>query len=60
ADIVVLADEQEPHPYWYACIIGIFHARVRLHGENKPFKVLFFLWVRWFERDTKYHAGWKA
>lgn len=39
ADIMVLSPENEdenndPHPYWYARIIGIFHAHVRHIGPD--------------------------
>lgn len=39
ADIVVLSpkneeENEDPHPYWYARIIGIFHANVRHIGPN--------------------------
>ncbi len=44
------------HPYWYAQIVGIFHAYVQHVGPssknnlNEPQRVEF-LWVRWFGRD---------
>lgn len=68
ADIMVLSHEDEKnedqrHPYWYARIIGIFHAHVRHVGptskSSDPQKMEF-LWVRWFGRDMGYRAGWKA
>jgi hypothetical protein len=68
ADVMVLSHEDEEnekkrHPYWYARIIGIFHANVRHVGPmskcSDPRKREF-LWVRWFGRDMKYRAGWKA
>jgi hypothetical protein len=68
ADIMVLShedeeDESKRHPYWYARVIGIFHANVRHVGPNstssEPQKMEF-LWVRWFGRDLTYRAGWRA
>ncbi|GLB38147.1 hypothetical protein LshimejAT787_0500120 [Lyophyllum shimeji] len=55
--------EVDPHPYWYAHVIRIFHAEVRHVGPASkslaPRKMVFF-WVRWFGRDLKHRAGWKA
>lgn len=45
ADVMVLACEDEnehPHPYWYARIVGIFHLNVRYEGRIKRMNVL---WV---------------
>lgn len=56
-------DKQNPHPYWYARVIGIFHAYVCHVGpastSDDPQKMEF-LWVRWFGRDIQYHASWKS
>lgn len=68
ADVMVLSreidkDEENGHPYWYARIIGIFHANVRHVGPTSKFsdpQRIEFLWVRWFGRDMGYRAGWKA
>jgi hypothetical protein len=56
-------DSENPHPYWYARIIGIFHAMV-IHrdpnlGSHEP-KKMEFLFVRWFGRDRDEPGGWKA
>lgn len=68
ADVMVLShedDESNSHPYWYARIIGAFHALVyyRDPGGNPssydPVHVDF-AWVRWFGRDLGHRAGWKA
>ena len=61
-DIMVLSHDdsegqEEPHPYWYARIIGIYHADVRYKNR---FGRMDFLWVRWLGRDLSYKAGWKA
>jgi len=63
---MVLAHEDEsenPHPYWYARIIGIFHVMVRHTGPESrstmPQRVEF-LWVRWLGRDLSSPSGWAA
>jgi len=64
ANIMVLAyehEEENPHPYWYARIIGIFHVNVRYTspGEHHTsIKRVDFLWVRWFARDIRAPSGW--
>ncbi|KAL0568578.1 hypothetical protein V5O48_013407 [Marasmius crinis-equi] len=58
SDIMVLADEKDPdsHPYWYARVLGIFHARVYYKGDGLTRNITF-LWVRWFGLDTDYTFG---
>ena len=67
-DIMVLANKEpgtlESHPYWYACIIGIFHANI-FHIDPKSTSpgdthTMDFLWVRWFGHDTEYCSRFKA
>ena len=63
SDIMVLSheDTENPHPYWYARIIGIFHVDVRYHGPEIPDhapKCIDLLWVRWFARHTHSKCGW--
>ena len=69
ADIMVLSPENEdknkdPHPYWYARILGIYHANVRYTGSNRSIsrdpQRMEFLFVRWFGRDMTPKAGWKT
>ena len=68
ADIMVLSPENEeenndPHPYWYARIIGIFHANVRHIGPDSKSREpvqMNFLFVRWFGRDSDPQPGWKS
>ncbi|KAG6906368.1 hypothetical protein DXG01_014299, partial [Tephrocybe rancida] len=49
------------HPYWYARVLGIYHANVLYLGEGNadyhPRRIEF-LWVRWYSNveDT---SGWK-
>ncbi|THV03577.1 hypothetical protein K435DRAFT_817199 [Dendrothele bispora CBS 962.96] len=57
SDIMVLSSDQGTHPFWYARVLGIFHARVRLDdGLAQQMDVL---WVRWFGLDESYKFGWK-
>ena len=61
---MVAAHEDEPddvpHPYWYARVIGIFHANVALRGGDSPPKRMDFLWVHWFGRDLGHKSGWRT
>ena len=60
ANVMVLAHEDDAeisHPYWYARIIGIFHAFVNHHSSPEPVH-MDFLWVRWYGRDVGHRAGW--
>jgi len=61
---MVLAHEDEkenPHPYWYARVIGIFHVFVQCTDPTarmaKPQRMEA-LWVRWFGRDLDLKSGW--
>ncbi|KAI6104250.1 hypothetical protein F5141DRAFT_1065063 [Pisolithus sp. B1] len=63
ADIMVLSHETEdnPHPYWYARIIAIFHLDVWFNGpelDNHSVKHIDILWVRWFARNKNFKSGW--
>jgi len=66
ADVMVLAHEDEsenPHPYWYAQIIGVFHVMVRHTGSESRSTApqhIEFLWVHWLGCDLTYQAGWAA
>ncbi len=38
------------HPFWYAQVLGVFHADVQhtgRHSKNLTWKPMEFLWVRW-------------
>ncbi|KAH6877025.1 hypothetical protein BKA70DRAFT_1124772 [Coprinopsis sp. MPI-PUGE-AT-0042] len=55
--------EPEPHPYWYAEIIGIFHAKILYNDPatfNPETKSMDFLWIRWLGPRETYTSGWKA
>jgi hypothetical protein len=53
---MVLSDGSDDQQYWYARVVGIFHANVRYN--NGPAEKMDFLWVRWFGLDVSYKAGW--
>ncbi|KIO07070.1 hypothetical protein M404DRAFT_137519, partial [Pisolithus tinctorius Marx 270] len=64
-DIMVLSheDEDNPHPYWYARIIGIFHVEIQYNGpelNDRSLKRIDLLWVRWFARDWHFKSGWAS
>ena len=63
SDVMVLSHEdiENAHPYWYARIIGIFHADVQYRGPelgNHAPRRINFLWVRWFARNRNVQSGW--
>jgi hypothetical protein len=64
-DVMMLSPETGPnaHPYWYARVLGMFHARV-LHigpaARNRSVQNIEFLWVRWFGIVTGHRYGFKA
>lgn len=64
SDIMVLANQAEDpengHPYWYARVIGIFHAMVSRVGSGTPYHQIDFLWVRWYGLDMHARSGFKA
>src|SRR5260370_37600558 len=64
SDIMVLSPENEsenddPHPYWYARILGIYHCNVHYRKSPEP-RWMEFLFVQWFGCDMEPVAGWKA
>ncbi|KAJ3797838.1 hypothetical protein GGU11DRAFT_816262 [Lentinula aff. detonsa] len=54
-------DDPKTHPYWYARVLGIFHAEVlRLdNGQVKGIQHMEFLWVRWMGAEPHYRWGRK-
>lgn len=61
-DIMVLSRD-DPHPYWYARIVGIFHAmvvRIGAKSNSREPKKMEFLFVRWFGLDSEEVGGWNA
>ena len=62
---MVLSTEIGPnaHPYWYACVLGVFHARVMHSGpeaRNQSVQYMEFLWVRWFGMEPGHWWGFKT
>ena len=71
ADVMVRApDEQESaedqgtstcEPYWYARVLGIYHANVSTSHPEAPngrqVRRMDFLWVRWFGAEPRYAHG---
>jgi hypothetical protein len=39
------------HPFWYARVIGIFHANVQYRKQTDNWQTVHFLWVCWFGRS---------
>ena len=53
-------DENDPHPYWYARVISVFHVNVRHSGpqsNSQKARRMEFLWVRWFGRELSAPGG---
>jgi hypothetical protein len=53
-------DPENKHPYWYARVIGIFHAMVLRVGSGTTYQQIDFLWVRWYGLDMRARSGFKA
>jgi hypothetical protein len=63
SDVMVLSGDDTTQPYWYARIIGIFHAMVLQTGqraESREPKKMEFLFVRWFGVDGDEIGGWRT
>ena len=61
-NIMVLSCD-DAHHYWYAHIVGIFHAMVMQTGPkstSRGSKKIEFLFVRWFGLDNNEMGGWKT
>ncbi|KAF9565460.1 hypothetical protein CPC08DRAFT_621472, partial [Agrocybe pediades] len=66
-DIMTLSYEDpsspNPHPFWYARVLGIFHVDVRHTGpfsKSEDLQKIDVLWVRWFQLDKTHVGGWDA
>ncbi|KAJ3557352.1 hypothetical protein NP233_g11763 [Leucocoprinus birnbaumii] len=65
ADIMVLSESQGEDTgsaYAYARVLRVFHAEVFDHNSQSPHpgpKHTEFLWVRWYNVDTTYSAGFQ-
>ena len=58
--IMVLAHkddtEVDPHLYWYAKVLGIYHVNMRVSDQTEPLR-MDFLQVYWFRQDPDYQGG---
>lgn len=50
------ANGEPTHPYWYAHILGIYHANIHFDNSQMPER-MDFLWVRWFGQDPDWKGG---
>ncbi len=62
-DIMLRSPSTEPSvkPYWYARVIGIYHANIWVENPAVPggteTRRMDFLWVRWFNYELNYRSG---
>jgi hypothetical protein len=64
-DVMVQSHEDttNAHPFWYARVLGVFHAEVfhtGRHATNRAKQHMEFLWVRWFGIVEGHRYGAKA
>lgn len=55
--------ESNAHPFWYAQVLGIFHAQVQHVGSksrDSRARDISFLWVRWLGSEPGHKSGHKA
>lgn len=53
-------DGSDLHPYWYAQVLGVYHAFVSTThpaARDQSVKRMEFLWVRWLGLEPKYRFG---
>ena len=57
-DVMLKANEDDApsHPFWYARILGVYHAHVYYKGSRAAERVEF-LFVRWFGIDPEWSGG---
>lgn len=68
ADIMVLSHEDDseadPHPYWYARVINIFHVNVYRDAFGEDPRTapqrMDVAWIRWFGRDLDEPSGFST
>jgi hypothetical protein len=59
----MLSQDRSDHPYCYARVFGIYHAMVQLNSPRSRRRELHrieFLWVRWYDVDHSFSAGFAA
>ncbi|PPQ93474.1 hypothetical protein CVT25_008492 [Psilocybe cyanescens] len=57
------AQDPDTHPYAYGCMLKIFHVDVKHKGALSRTGMshrMDVLWIRWFENDESYAAGWNV
>jgi hypothetical protein len=64
SDILVMSNEDsaDAHPFWYAHVLGIFHANI-IQAKDGILSLpqrIDFLWVRWLGIDPDHSSGWAA
>lgn len=57
---VMVVSPEPSHPFWYARVLGVFHAKILHTGpnaRNRSIQHIEFLWVRWFGLEQNYQCG---
>jgi len=56
-------NEEGAEPYWYARVLGVYHANVWAENSVIPgarnVRRMDFLWVRWFGEEPGYRSGFR-
>ena len=60
--VIAASPDDEPgcHPFWYAAVMGIYHANVQHIGvDSRDYRVqkMEFFWVRWLDPVSEYSFG---
>lgn len=57
-DIMLRASEEDTpnHPFWYARVLGVYHANVYFRDSSEAERIEF-LFVRWFGIDPEWSGG---
>ena len=58
--MTLASDDNPAHPFWYARVLGIYHAEVidaRIKSSSRSRRVEF-LFVRWFGLEEGWDSGW--
>ena len=54
-------DEEDAEPYWYARVLGVYHANIWAENPVNPgaknVRRMDFHWVRWFGKEPGYRSG---
>jgi hypothetical protein len=57
SDVMILADDEEDHPYWYARVVGIYSVSIRRAGPFVGWTSLDVLHVRHYDLVTRDSFG---